>query len=472
MINLIHEIDALPVILENQQQAFSAKPFPDYESRINALCKLKSLILENRNELVEALRSDFGERSKDDSLIGDILTTISGINYTMKRLKKWMKPKSRHIGILFQPASGQVMCQPLGVIGIIVPWNYPVFLSIGPLTTALAAGNRAMLKMSEFTPHTNEVLARILAREFDQSEVAIIGGEADVAAAFSALQFNHLFFTGSTTVGKLVMQAAAKNLVPVTLELGGKSPAIIAEDMALETAVERFIFGKTLNCGQTCVAPDYIFCPNGKVDELVEALQTRFSSMFPCVQGNNDYTSIINQRQYDRISHLLKDAQEKGATVIHLGGEEPDPTTRKIPLSVVLNVSDDMQIMQEEIFGPLLPIMEYRDITDAIRYVNARPRPLSLYIYSFNKDVHTRILQETIAGGVCINDAAFHVANDDLPFGGVGASGMGNYHGEEGFIRFSHAKSILKRGKVSFASLLFPPYGGSVHKLVYKMFIR
>jgi coniferyl-aldehyde dehydrogenase len=470
--NLINKIEALTPILEKQQLAFNAQPFADYATRIAKLKKLKSLILDNQDPLVEALRLDFGQRSADDSLIGDILTTVSGINYSIKQLKKWMKPKRKHIGILFQPASGQVMYQPLGVIGIIVPWNYPVFLSIGPLTTALAAGNRAMLKMSEFTPNTNELLASLLASKFAIDDVAVIGGEANVAAAFSAMQFNHLFFTGSTQIGKLVMQAAAQNLVPVTLELGGKSPAIIANDMKLSTAVERFIFGKTLNCGQTCVAPDYIFCPQGKVDQLVEELRSRFNSMFPCVQENSDYTSIINQRQYDRIQHLLDDAVQKGATVIPLAVEETDAAKRKMPLTIVTNVNDDMQIMQEEIFGPLLPIKQYKDINEAIGYINARPRPLSLYIYSFDKYIQRKILQETIAGGVCINDAAFHVANDDLPFGGVGASGMGNYHGEEGFIRFSHAKSILTRGKISFASLLFPPYGKAVHNLVYKFFIR
>ena len=472
MSNLMTQIEALAPIHAKQQLAFNTAPFPDYTTRINNLKKLKKLMLDNQHVLVEALRLDFGQRSADDSLIGDLLTTVSGINYTIKQLKKWMKPKRKHIGILFQPASGHVMCQPLGVIGIIVPWNYPVFLSMGPLTTALAAGNRAMLKMSEFTPNTNQLLADLLASEFAIDEIAVIGGEADVAAAFSAMQFDHLFFTGSTHVGKLVMQAAAKNLVPVTLELGGKSPAIIADDMNLGTAVERFIFGKTLNCGQTCVAPDYIFCPQGKVEQLVSELQTRFTSMFPCVQENKDYTSIINQRQYDRIQNLLADALKKGATIIPLANEQTDTVNRKMPLTIVTNVTDDMQIMQEEIFGPLLPIKEYKNIDDAIDYINARPRPLSLYIYSFQKEIQRKILEQTIAGGVCINDAAFHVANDDLPFGGVGASGIGNYHGEEGFIRFSHPKSILKRGKISFASLLFPPYGKAVHNLVYKFFIR
>lgn len=472
MSNLITQIEALTPIIEKQKLAFNAAPFREYAARIDDLQKLKKLMLDNQDALVQALHADFGQRSPDDSLIGDLLTTVSAINYSIKRLKKWMKPKRKHIGILFQPASGHVMSQPLGVIGIVVPWNYPVFLSVGPLTTALAAGNRAMLKMSEFTPNTNALLANLLASEFSQDHVAVIGGEADVASAFSALQFDHLFFTGSTHVGKLVMQAAAKNLVPVTLELGGKSPAIIAEDMNLASAVERFIFGKTLNCGQTCVAPDYIFCPQGKADDLIAELKSRFTSMFPCVQENTDYTSIINQRQYDRIQHLLDDAKQKGATIIPLAVEETDTAKRKMPLTLVTNVTDDMQIMQEEIFGPLLPIKEYQNLDDAITYINAKPRPLSLYIYSFNKDVQRKVLQETIAGGVCINDAAFHVANDDLPFGGVGASGMGNYHGEEGFIRFSHTKSILKRGRVSFASLLFPPYGTRIHNLVYKLFIR
>lgn len=472
MSNLVESIDALPAVLEQQKQAFSANPFPDYATRINKLKKLKTLILDNQDAFVNALHADFGQRSSDESLIGDILTSIAGINYSIGRLKKWMKPRRKHIGILFQPASGQVMYQPVGIIGIIVPWNYPVFLSVGPLVTAIAAGNNAMLKMSEFTPNTNQLLADLLAIAFPQNEVAVFGGEADVAKAFSELEFDHLFFTGSTHVGKLVMQAAAKNLVPVTLELGGKSPAIISHDIDIKTAVERFIFGKTLNCGQTCVAPDYIFCPQDKQDELLAQLQSRFTSMFPCVQDNKDYTSIINKRQYDRIQFLLKDAQEKGATLIPLSPEPVDPNSRKVPLTLVTNVTDDMQIMQEEIFGPLLPIKPYNNIDDAIGYINAKPRPLSLYIYSFDKDLQQKILEHTIAGGVCINDAGFHVANDDLPFGGIGASGMGNYHGEEGFIRFSHAKSILKRGKVSFAPMLFPPYGQAVHKLVYKFFIR
>lgn len=472
MSTLIVQIDALAPILKNQQLAFKANPFPTYTTRIAKLKSLKNMLLQNQDAILKTLSQDFGHRSNDDSLLSDMLTSISSINYSIKHLKRWMKPKKKHVDMLFQPATAHVMHQPLGVIGIIVPWNYPLFLSIGPLTTAIAAGNRAMLKMSEFTPHTNALLAQLLSTEFTIEEVAVIGGEADVASVFSALQFDHLFFTGSTNVGKMVMQSAAKNLVPVTLELGGKSPSIIADDMPIDVAVKRFIFAKTLNSGQTCVAPDYVFCPEGKLQTLIDELQFCFNSMFPSVQENKDYTSIINQRQYDRIQSLLKDAEKKGANIIPLTIESENTVKRKIPLTIVTNISNDMQIMHEEIFGPLLPIMEYKNIDEAIQYINDRPRPLALYIYSFNKQTQQQILEETIAGGVCINDAGMQVAIDDLPFGGVGASGMGNYHGEEGFVRFSHAKSILKRGKISFSSVLFPPYGKTMLKLIYKLYIR
>lgn len=430
------------------------------------------MLLDNQEQFIEAMSKDFGHRCQDDSRIGDILTTVSGINYSLSKLKKWMKPKSRHIGILFQPASGKVMQQPKGVIGIITPWNYPLFLSLGPLTAALAAGNRAMIKMSEYTPHTSTLLAKLISEIFSQDKVAIVGGDVAVASAFSALKFDHLFFTGSTPVGKIVMKSAAENLVPVTLELGGKSPCIIAPDMDPKTAVSRMILGKVLNAGQTCVAPDYIFCPKDKVDALVEELRDCYRTMFPTVQNNPDCTSVINQGQYSRIQGLLADAEEKGADIIPLNESTQSNASRKLPLTLVLNSNDTMKVMQEEIFGPVLPILPYEDIEDVLHYINDRERPLALYIYSFNKAFQTNILERTHAGGVCVNDAAFHVANEDLPFGGVGASGMGSYHGEEGFLTFSHAKAIFRRGRISFASLLFPPFGKTIHKLVYALFIR
>lgn len=472
MTHLLTDINALQPMLTQQRSAFLADPYPEYQQRVQALKKLKKCVLDNQQEIIDALDNDFGCRAEDDTRIGEILTTVNCINYTVKHLKRWMKPRKKHIGVLFQPAKGEVLFQPLGVIGIIVPWNYPMFLALGPLVTAIAAGNRAMIKMSEYTPVFNEVLAGLLKQCFEQDEVAMFGGEADMAAAFSALKFDHLFFTGSTQVGKLVMQSAAKNLVPVTLELGGKSPAIIAPDMSIETAVERMIFGKTLNAGQTCVAPDYVFCPEGQEQALIEAFNATFSRMYPTINGNKDYTSVVSVGRYQAVQHLLDDAKEKGAELITLGSERACEKRRQMPLTLVTSVNEDMDILQEEIFGPVLPVMTYRNIDEALHYVNARPRPLALYIYSFDKAMQQRILKQTHAGGVCINDAAFHVATDDLPFGGVGDSGIGRYHGKEGFETFSHGKSILSRGRISFAKLLFPPFGKPIHKLVYKLFVR
>lgn len=458
--------------LDKLRTEFMKAPYPELNTRIADLKALKRMLLNNQDAFISAMSDDFGHRSADDSRIGDILTTVSGINYSLSNVKKWMKPKSRHIGILFQPASGQVMPQPKGVIGIITPWNYPLFLALGPLTAALAAGNRAMIKMSEFTPKTSTLLANLLSDIFPKDKVAVVAGDASVAAAFSSLKFDHLFFTGSTSVGKIVMRSAAENLVPVTLELGGKSPSIIGPDMNIKTSVQRMILGKVLNAGQTCVAPDYIFCPKEKVDELVREFKASYQTLFPTVNANSDCTSIVNQGQYARIQGLLTDANEKGAQVMALNETYDANKERKLPLTVVLNADDSMKVMQQEIFGPVLPIVPYDNIEDVLTYINDRERPLALYIYSYDKDFQQNILKRTHAGGVCINDAAFHVANEDLPFGGVGSSGMGSYHGEEGFATFSHSKAIFKRGRVSFAHLLFPPFGNAIHKSVYKLFIR
>lgn len=468
----ITDIPNLQLTLNNQRVQFNKNPYPEYQSRVNDLKTLKRLLLDNQEAFIAAMSQDFGHRSEDDSRIGDILTTVSGINYSLSKLKKWMKPKHRHIGILFQPATGRVMQQPKGVVGIITPWNYPLFLSLGPLTAALAAGNRAMIKMSEYTPATSRLLAELMADAFPQDKVAIVGGDVQVATAFSSLKFDHLFFTGSTQVGKIVMKSAAENLVPVTLELGGKSPSIIAPDMDIKTAVTRMMLGKVLNSGQTCVAPDYIFCPRNKVDELVKEFGDLYKSSFPTVQDNQDCTSVINQGQYARIQNLLTDAKEKGADIIPLNETADANESRKLPLTLILKGDDSMKVMQEEIFGPVLPVVPYDNIDDVLTYISERERPLALYIYSFNKAFQQKVLKNSHAGGVCINDAAFHVANEDLPFGGVGASGMGSYHGEEGFATFSHAKAIFARGKISFASLLLPPFNTPIHKLVYKLFIR
>jgi len=470
--NEILSSEGLDSILDQQRSKFLKAPYPTYAQRINDLKALKKLLLDNQQLLIDALSKDFGHRCEDDSIVGDILTTVSGINYSIRRLKSWMKPKRKHIGLLFQPASGKVIYQPLGIIGIIAPWNYPIFLSFGPLTAALSAGNRAMIKMSEYTPHSSTLVADLLSSIFSQDKVAVVGGDAKIAAAFSSLPFDHLFFTGSTSVGKLVMKSAAENLVPVTLELGGKSPSIIDDNMDIKTTVSRFILAKTLNSGQTCVAPDYILCPKSKIDELTVELKKLYQKMFPSITDNKDCTSVVNDDQYARLQNLLEDAKTKGATIIPLSYEDSSDSVRKMPLTLILDATDEMAVMQQEIFGPILPIIGYDNLSAAIDYVNQRPRPLALYIFSFDKQFQQEILMKTHAGGVCINDAAFHVANEDLPFGGVGPSGMGSYHGDEGFKTFSHAKAVLSRGKINLAPLLFPPYGKLLHKLIYKIFIR
>lgn len=464
--------EELTEILKTLKNAFNQAPYPDIKQRQQDLHSLKKLLLENQQALIEAMDQDFGNRSSDDSKIGDILTTVQGINYSLKHLKKWMKPEKRHLSLLLQPASARIEYQPLGVVGIIVPWNYPVFLGLGPLTAALAAGNRAMIKVSEYTPNTGRVLKQLVDKYFEPNKISIIEGDASVAAAFSSLPLDHLFFTGSTSVGKLVMRSAAEHLVPVTLELGGKSPAIIAKDMDIDTAVERFILGKTLNAGQTCVAPDYIFCPKGKTQQLVDAIDAQFKSMYPSVKDNQDYTSVVTSSQHARLQSLIDDAAAKGAVIKPLGSDQGCAKTRQMPLTLLHGVNDEMQVMQQEIFGPLLPILEYETLDDAIAYINKGERPLALYIYSFDKTCQDKILKSTHSGGVCINDAAFHVAAEDLPFGGVGSSGMGSYHGSEGFKTFSHAKSILSRGRISFGKLLFPPFGKAIHNLIYKLYIR
>jgi len=479
MNNEINKVPALCEALKQQKAYFLNHMQPSYQQRIKDLKALKYLLLNNQQAFIEAMSQDFGHRSEDDSKIGDILTTIMGINYSIKQLKSWMKPDKKHVGILFQPAKAKVIYQPKGVVGIIAPWNYPLFLSLGPLTAALAAGNVAMIKMSEYTPATNTLLADLMAKVFPQNKVAIVTGGVDIAEKFSTLVFDHLFFTGSTDVGRLVMMAAAKNLVPVTLELGGKSPAIIDDDIDIKTAVSRLILGKTLNAGQTCVAPDYIFCPKYKVPLLIKELKSRYQSMYSNLASNADCSCIINDAQKSRLDKLLADAKAKGAilTACDTGSDvnsnnETQEHSRKMPLTLVTEVNDEMLVMQQELFGPILPIISYDDISDVIEYINDRPRPLALYVYSFNKVFQQQLLSQTHAGGVCINDAAFHVANDDLPFGGIGASGMGQYHGIEGFKTFSHGKSVLSRGRISFASLLFPPFGTKIHQLVYKLFIR
>lgn len=463
------QIEALEPLLAAQRAAYRANPMPSAEQRRAWLKALRELILGEKQALIEAVSRDFSNRAAEETLLAEIMPSLHGIDYASKRLGKWMKPSRRSVGLAFQPAAAKVVYQPLGVVGVIVPWNYPLYLAFGPLIGALAAGNRVMIKMSESTPATSQLVKELLARIFPEDMVAVVLGEAEVGQAFSRLPFDHLLFTGATSIGKHVMRAAAENLVPVTLELGGKSPAIVSADVPLADAAERIAFGKTMNAGQTCVAPDYVLVPQDRLGGFVAAYRAAVQRFYPTLENNPDYTAIINERQLGRLKGYIADAEAKGAQLVPLF---PGDQGRRLAHSLVLNVSDEMKLMQEEIFGPLLPIVPYQRLDEAFAYINDRPRPLALYYFGYDKGEQQRVLHETHSGGVCLNDTLLHVAQDDMPFGGVGPSGMGHYHGHEGFLTFSKAKGVLIKQRFNAARLIYPPYGTAIQKLIQKLFIR
>ena len=463
------QIEALEPLLAAQRAAYRANPMPSAEQRRAWLKALRELILGEKQALIEAVSRDFSNRAAEETLLAEIMPSLHGIDYASKRLGKWMKPSRRSVGLAFQPAAAKVVYQPLGVVGVIVPWNYPLYLAFGPLIGALAAGNRVMIKMSESTPATSQLVKELLARIFPEDMVAVVLGEAEVGQAFSRLPLDHLLFTGATSIGKHVMRAAAENLVPVTLELGGKSPAIVSADVPLADAAERIAFGKTMNAGQTCVAPDYVLVPQDRLEGFVAAYRAAVQRFYPKLENNPDYTAIINERQLGRLKGYIADAEAKGAQLVPLF---PGDQGRRLAHSLVLNVSDEMKLMQEEIFGPLLPIVPYQRLDEAFAYINDRPRPLALYYFGYDKGEQQRVLHETHSGGVCLNDTLLHVAQDDMPFGGVGPSGMGHYHGHEGFLTFSKAKGVLIKQRFNAARLIYPPYGTAIQKLIQKLFIR
>lgn len=462
-------LDQLQDLFAAQRRAYAANPMPPAAQRQQWLKALRDLLSDERQALIEAISNDFSHRSADETLFAELMPSLHGIHYASKHLKAWMKPSRRAVGIAFQPASAKVIYQPLGVIGVIVPWNYPLYLAIGPLVGALAAGNRVMLKLSESTPATGQLLKNLLAQIFPEDLVCVVLGEAEVGMAFSKLPFDHLLFTGATSIGKHVMRAAAEHLTPVTLELGGKSPAIVSADVPLKDAAERIAFGKALNAGQTCVAPDYVLVPEDRVDGFVAAYTQAVRGFYPTLADNPDYTAIINERQLARLNAYVKDATDKGATLVPLYDQGQ---ARRMAHSLLLNVSDEMTVMQDEIFGPVLPIVPYHGIDQAFAYINQRPRPLALYYFGYNKAEQNRVLHETHSGGVCLNDTLLHVAQDDMPFGGIGPSGMGHYHGHEGFLTFSKAKGVLIKQRLNAAKLIYPPYGKAIQKLIQKLFVR
>lgn len=450
-------------ILALQRAAFLDHGAPTLAQRRASLETLRGAILQHKDAFADAISEDFGHRSRHETVLMEILTLVMGIDYLHSKLRRFMRPTRRAVPLTLRMGRARVEYQPLGVIGIMSPWNYPVSLALMPLATALAAGNRAMIKPSELTPRTSALLATVLGAHFGQETVAVIQGDASVGAAFSGLAFDHLVFTGSTTVGRAVMRAAAANLVPVTLELGGKSPVVVSRGADVARAAARIVHGKLANAGQTCIAPDYALVHEDRLDAFVGAFEAEVKARYPAGTASADYTTIVNDRHHARLTGLVDDARAKGARIL---ASEVSSRPRALAPTLVLGVTDDMHIMQEEIFGPLLPVVVVRSIEDAIGHINARPRPLALYYFGPDDAERRALLARTTSGNVTINGALVHYAVEDLPFGGVGPSGMGAYHGVEGFRALSHAKGVFEQGRWSGADLLRPPFGALADRLL------
>jgi coniferyl-aldehyde dehydrogenase len=446
---------------------------PSASQRIANLDRLEQALLARKDALAAAISRDFGNRSKHETIAAEIFVVQSEIRHARAHLRDWMRPQAREVGLAFMPATAEVVIQPLGVVGIISPWNYPAQLALGPLVGALAAGNRAMIKPSELVPETTAELSALIAEAFAPDLVTVVAGGAEVGEAFSRLPFDHLIFTGSTRIGKVVMRAAAENLVPVTLELGGKSPTIVGGGISARSAAEKIMAGKCFNAGQTCVAPDYVLVPRPMLAELATALEGAVTKMYPTLAANPDYTSIISERHYARLRGYIDEAKERGVKVVEINPakETLDPSKRKLAPTLILDPPEDLAVMQEEIFGPVLPIKTYGAMSEAIDYVNDRPRPLALYYLGYDEDETEKVIAETIAGGMCVNETVLHVGVGDLPFGGVGPSGMGHYHGVEGFETFSKKKGILRQSRLAGAPLLRPPFGKAI-EVLFKLLIR
>lgn len=470
-----HNLDAqrLHDVLALQKYAYQRYPLPTAKERIDRLARLKRVLVKYQDQFAEAINEDYGNRSMGETKIGELITCLEHIKYYSKNLSGWMKPSKRHVGIIHQPAKAWVQYQPLGVVGIIAPWNYPLLLSVGPLICALAAGNHAMIKISSASMHFGRVLENAIAEVFPQELVAVITGGGAISDTFSHLAFDKMIFTGSTNVGKTVMAAAAENLVPVILELGGKSPVLVHPSSDMADVAERIAVGKLWNAGQTCVAPDYMFLPKGKTAEFLDHYEQYIKQMYPSLRDNQDYTSIINDKQYNRLQGYLDNAREQGAQLIEINPQnEQLDDVRKVAPTVLTGVTTEMRIMKEEIFGPVLPIMEYEQIDDVIEFINSRPRPLALYYFDFDQARADYVAQRTHSGHFGQNMVLTHVAQDDLPFGGVGASGMGKYHGPEGFFSLSHERSVMSNPKLYSLKYILPPFNKPIHRLISKMLLR
>jgi coniferyl-aldehyde dehydrogenase len=451
-------------LFDAQYQASRAQIDVPLVLRRDRLARLKRIVDTRGADLAAAVQADFGVRSASLTEVADLFVLRGLFSHLSKHLPRWMKPVKVSTPVYLQPASAHIQRQPLGVVGVISPWNYPVQLAFGPAATALAAGNRVMLKPSELTPRTSALMAELVHQAFAADEFCVVEGDAQVAAQFSALPFDHLFFTGSTAVGRKVAETAARNLTPTTLELGGKSPCIVDVSCDLADAAVKIAHGKLLNAGQTCIAPDYVLLPRGREAAFEKAFAAAVARLFPRIAGNPDYASIQNERHFARHQALLADARERGATlkVIDPQGESPasaDPATRQMAPVLVYGAEPGMRLMEEEIFGPILPVLPYDTLEEAIELINARPRPLALYWFGTDAFAQQRVLSGTVSGGVSVNDTLMHIAHENLPFGGVGDSGWGAYHGHTGFLRFTHEKAVLVQSKLGMGHLFYPPYG-------------
>jgi coniferyl-aldehyde dehydrogenase len=466
----------LEALVELQRSKFRAEGEVTYSTRIDRLKRLKALIVENKTEFAETTKREFGgARSYEFSLFSEFASKVEGIDYAMKHLKEWMKPEKRKTNkpMNFLGGKSQVRHFPKGVVGIISPWNLPFGLTVAPLTGALAAGNRAILKPSEFVPETAALFAEIIPKYFSEDEVAVVTGGADISQRFAELPFDHLLFTGSSNIGAKVMQSASKNLVPVTLELGGKSPVIIGRSAKLDLAGTRLTFGKLLNGGQLCLSPDYVVVPNELEEQFIARVVHEAQSMYPNITENEDYAGVINERHFARLQNYIDDAVAKGAKLTIVGADKTrvSEDNRRMPLHILQNVNEDMLVMHEEIFGPILPVMTYSDVAEVPDMIEPRRNPLAMYYFGKDKREQEYLLSNVQSGGVCINDITLHYVQEDLPFGGVGASGMGAYHGPEGFRSLSHARAIYSQTMIDVLPIIGarPPFGEKFRKNISKI---
>jgi coniferyl-aldehyde dehydrogenase len=446
----------LQAILDRQRQGFGAAPLPSAVQRRDMLLRLERLLKQNQTAIGDALMADFGNRSRMETATAEIMPVLAASAHARRHLARWMRPSRRRVGMDFWPSANHVDYRPVGVVGIVAPWNYPVFLTIGPLVDVLAAGNRAMIKPSELTPATSTLLAQLIGETFSPEDVTVVTGDTDVARAFTSLPFDHLLFTGSTHVGRDVMRAAADNLVPVTLELGGKSPVIVAADYDTRRAAQSIAVGKFFNAGQTCTAPDYALVPADAAEGFAHAVLASAEAMYPALAANPDYTAIISDRHHQRLSELVAEAEAAGATVLRHPGATGN--TRLFPPTVVLDPPLDGRLMRDEIFGPILPVVRAATVEEAVDFVNRRPRPLALYVYSKNVATQRMVLDRTLSGGAAVNTTIVQTAQTDMPFGGIGPSGIGAYHGHEGFLRLSHARAVHRKRGFSMFEFLRPPH--------------